>query len=52
MLRRGQPIVDFDAADNSRNYVTTMKAMNFQDDIPSVPTNNFEDHFEVVFDLT
>ena len=33
-LRGGQPIVDFDAADNCRLYVTTMKAMNFQDDIP------------------
>ena len=30
----GQPIVDFDAADYCRLYVTTMKAMNFQDDIP------------------
>ena len=35
--RGGQPIVDFDAADNSVLYVTTMKAMNFQDDIPSIP---------------
>ena len=34
ILRGGQPIVDFDAADNCRFYVTTMKAMNFQDDIP------------------
>ena len=32
-LRRGQPIVDFDAADNCCSYVTTKKAMNFQDDI-------------------
>ena len=31
ILRGGQPIVDFDAADNCRLYVTTMKAMNFQD---------------------
>ena len=30
ILRGGQPIVDFDAADNCRLYVTTMKAMNFQ----------------------
>ena len=30
-LRGGQPIVDFDTADNCRLYVTTMKAMNFQD---------------------
>ena len=29
ILRGGQPIVDFDAADNCRLYVTTMKAMNF-----------------------
>ena len=34
LLRGGQPIVDFDAADNCRLYVTTMKAINFQDDIP------------------
>ena len=30
ILRRGQPILDFDAADNCRLYVDTMKAMNFQ----------------------
>ena len=34
ILRGSQPIVDFDAADNCRLYVTTMKATNFQDDIP------------------
>ena len=33
-LGGGQTIVDFDAADICRLYVTTMKAMNFQDDIP------------------
>ena len=42
--RGGQPIVDFDAADNYRLYVTTMKAMTFQDDIPSIPIDNFKDH--------
>ena len=36
ILRGGQPIVDFDAADNCRQYVTTMKALNFQDDNPSI----------------
>ena len=44
LLRGGQPIVDFDAVDNCRLYVTTMKAMNFQDDIISIPINNFKDH--------
>ena len=51
ILRGGQPIVDFDAADNFRLYVTTMKAMNFQDDITSIPIDNFKDHFILVFDL-
>ena len=52
ILRRGQPIVEFDAADNCRLYVTTMKAINFQDDIPSIAIDNFKDHFVLVFDLT
>ena len=29
-----------------------MKAMNFQDDIPSNPVDNFKDHYILVFDLT
>ena len=52
ILRGGQPIVDFDAADNCRLYVTSMQAMNFQDDIPSIPIDNFKDHYVLVFDLT
>ena len=52
ILRGGQPIVDFDFADNRRLYVTTMKAMNFQDDIPSIPIDDFKDHNVLVFDLT
>ena len=34
LLRGGQPIVDLDAADCCCLYVTTMKAMKFQHDIP------------------
>ena len=52
ILRRGQPIVDFDTADNCRLYVTTMKAMNFTDDTPSIPIDDFKDHYVLVFDLT
>ena len=26
--------------------------MNFQDDIPSIPIDNFKDHYVLVFDLT
>ena len=47
--RGGQPIVDFDTADNCRLYVTTMKAMNVQDHIP---IGDFKDHYVLVFDLT
>ena len=52
LLRGGQRIVDFDAADNSSLYVTTMKTMNFQDDIPLIPIDNFKDHYLLMFDLT
>ena len=52
ILRGGQPIIDFDTADNCRLYVTTMKAMNFQNDIPSIPIVDFKDHYVLVFDLT
>ena len=52
ILRGGQLIVDFDTADNYRLYVTTMKAMNFQDDFPSIPIDDFKGHYALVFDLT
>ena len=44
ILRGGHPIVNHDTTDNCRLYVTSMKAMNFQDDIPSSPVDNFKDH--------
>ena len=44
--------MDFAAADNVRLHVTTMKPMNFQDDIPSIPFDNIRDHSVQVFDLT
>ena len=52
ILRGGQPFVDHDTTDNYPWYVTTMKAMNFQDDIPSTPVDNSKDHYVLVFDLT
>ena len=52
ILTRGQPIVHFDAADNCRLCVTTMQAMNFQDDIHSIKIENFKDHYVLVFVLT
>ena len=29
-----------------------MKAMNLQDDVPSIPIDDFKDHYVLVFDLT
>ena len=52
ILRGGQPMVDYDTFNNCRLYVTTMKAMNFQDDTPSILFDNFQDHYVLVFDLT
>ena len=52
ILRGGQPIVHHYTTDNCHLYVTTMKAMNFQDGILSIPVNDFEDHYVIVFDLT
>ena len=52
ILRGGQPIVDFEAAHKCRPYVTPLKAMNFQDDIPTIPINSFKDHKVLVFGLT
>ena len=52
ILREGQPIVDFDSADICCLYVTSMKSMNFQDDIPSIHIDDFKNHYVLVFDLT
>ena len=52
ILRGRQPIVHHDTTDKCRLYVTTMKAINFQDDIPLIPVDNFQDHYLLVFDLT
>ena len=52
LLRGGQPFVHHDTTDNCRLYVTTIKSMNFQDDNPSNPVDNFKHHCVLVFDLT
>ena len=52
ILRGGQSVVDYDKCDNCRLYVTTMSALNFHDDLPSIPIDNSNDHYVLVFDLT
>ena len=51
VLRGGKPIVDNDAANNCRLYVTTIKGMKFQDDIPSIPIDNIKGDCVLVFHL-
>ena len=51
-LRGGQAIVHFDVADNCRLNVTTMKAEEFQDDILSLPIDNLQIHYALMFDST
>ena len=51
ILRGRWRFVDFDSADNCRLYLTTMKAMNFHDDIPSIPIDDFKEYYVLVFDL-
>ena len=51
-LRGGQSFVDYDIFDKCRLYVTTMKTMNLQDEIPSILIDNFQDHYVLVFDMT
>ena len=52
ILRTGQSFEGFETDDNCRLYVTTIKAMNFQDDIPSIPIEVFKDHYVLVFHFT
>ena len=51
ILRGGRPFIYHDTTDNCCLYVTTMKAMNFQEDIPSIPVDNFKNHYVLVFGL-
>ena len=52
ILRGGRSIVGFDATDNCHLFVNTMNAQIFQDDIPSIPIDNFKNHYALVFNLT
>ena len=51
ILRGRQPVVHNDTTDICRFYVTTMKAMNFQDDTPSIPVDKFIDQYVLMFEL-
>ena len=52
LLTGGQQILDSDSVDKIRSYVTTMKAMTFQDDVPSFLNDDFKVHYVQVIDST
>ena len=52
IVRGGRAVVSIDTTNNCRAYVTTMKAMNFNEEIPGLPNDFFTDLYVLVFDLT
>ena len=52
IVRGGRAIVSLDTTNDCRAYVTTMKAMNFNEEIPALPNHLFQNHYILVFDLT
>ena len=52
IVRGVRAVVSIDTTNNCRAYVTTIKAMNFNEEIPALPNDFFTDHYFLVFDLT
>ena len=52
IVRGGRIVVSIDTTNNCRAYVTTMKAMNFNEEIRALANDFFTDHYVLVFDLT
>ena len=52
MLKGGPRTVQHDMTDSCCLYVTKKKAMNFQDNILSIPVDDFKDNYVLVFDIT
>ena len=52
IIRGGIAITSLDTTSPCRPYVTTMKAMQFNENFPALPMEDFQDHYILVFDLT
>ena len=48
----GRAIVSLDTTSPCRPYVTTMKALQFNEDFPALPMENFQNQYILLFDLT
>ena len=51
IIREGRAIVSLDTTNDCRAYVTTMKAIIFNEEIPALLNHQFENHDILVFDL-
>ena len=51
-MRGNQVVVNIDTSDDIRAFVTTMKALKFDEDGPGVPFSDYHNHYVLVFDLT
>ena len=52
IVEGSRAIVSVDTTNDCRAYATTMKAMNFNEEIPALPNNLFQSHYVLVFVLT
>ena len=52
IIRCGRAIVSLDTTYPCRPCVTTMKAMQFNEDFPAQTIEGFQNHYMLVFDLT
>ena len=52
IIRGGRAINSLEITSPCRPYVTTMKAMQFNEAFPALTMENFQNHYVLVFDLT
>ena len=52
IIRGERAIVSLDTTSPCRPYATTMKAMQFNEDFPALPMEDFQHHNILVFELT
>ena len=52
IIRGGRAITSLDTTSPCRPYVTTMKAMQLNENFPALPMEVFQNHYILVFDLT
>ena len=52
IVRGGRAIVSLDTNNDCRAFVTTMKAMNFNEEIPALSHHQSQNDYILVFDLT